>query len=504
MVELALVETDAAFVGISAETARALDVSDGQILLLTGVSGGPDRPGGSIERASMGRARISPEARDDSVEANASLIRALGSGPGHTVEVTPFRGEPVPVDGVHFEIEVPADGPTGTEALKSFVENEDRFVAALRGKPFTTGSKFAWGEQGVAVKIGNTTPTIGADDVAYFDRLRNFSCGVAGADPQGFDAILLPDMSTSMDVPDMFCEDTQWAISILNDELAGGLPAGLGEQFPEGARIGRRGGALLCTLLYLAGLAGKTVGGNGTNLAVIPFGGADDTAGAVGLGGSPFYSAINERSPTADRAAGAIAGMMGGMQPGPSILAPALEAAAELSKSMDWRRVKMIVLITGGRLDDEERAMRVIEERMAPRSDIVLNVLGIGTGVNSAPLIRMAGMTGGTYRRVYGMRDLETIFGRYAREISARGIGAEALKAGCGVAPTTCPGCADKMEFIEVYSSWFCRTCGKYRQDFQVDAALADPETPCPGCKRPTFFVPEGNGHFCFACQSYI
>ena len=115
---------------------------------------------------------------------------------------------------------------------------------------------------------------------------------------------------------------------------------------------------------------------------------------------------------------------------------------------MDRKKLKTMILLTDMESPDPE-TLKAIEERIAPRRDIVLNTVGIGEA-NDEFLFKAASLSGGAYIRVKDINGLATVLRTYAHE------------------PTwqKCPGCGKKMLYIFKHRSWYCAPCDKYRQEF--------------------------------------
>lgn len=289
-----------------------------------------------------------------------------------------------------------------------------------------------------------------------------------------FDAVLMLDVSGSMKTRDMYIQDVGEVVERMRPHLGHGSSQEFLGQFREGETVRRFDGVAMCSLLYLIE---KIDRGVGDNIAVIPF---SDRVHTVMFDGTPYYRSSQSKI---DEASALIVSKIENMHHGLTNTALAFEEAIEISKEYDRSRPKMFILLTDGKADNEAAVLQIMEDRIMPRGDIILNAVGLGSSCNDAFLDHICRMTGGTYHAVAGLGELASIFSKYAMEFSVAGSdmgpgsdpaaipsAAEyVIQPSAPASGEACPGCGGSLRFVKKYDSWYCVMCYKYKQEFDEE-----------------------------------
>jgi hypothetical protein len=244
----------------------------------------------------------------------------------------------------------------------------------------------------------------------------------------------------------------------MGGELSGAYCQHFLSKFREGQYVKRYEGAALCALIYLIEKIGRGVG---DNIAVVPF---SDSAEPVSFNGNPYYSS---QEGNISRSAETIVEQIETTWHGLTNLEEALNRAIELSKNFDRGKIKMFVILTDGKADEEDRVLNLVNQRLRPRMDIIINNLGLGTDVNDQFLHTISSMTGGQYDKVYGLKDLTKIYSKYAIDLKIRGSNetlrewSQTQRAGADQ-QRACPTCGLTLSYIHKVQKWYCYNCQRY------------------------------------------
>jgi ssDNA-binding Zn-finger/Zn-ribbon topoisomerase 1 len=534
MVQLTIVEKEGEKIGISPKTAVELGIDIGQILIVTNPN---------TNRKTVGIVEFSPAAQPGTVEMDRVLFESIGLDSGFDVTIEAHYNELVFISEVDLGIMAdPQAPPKGEDPVITAKTHEDELLDFVGDRVFMKSSQFRWKEYGLIITIRGTTPKLQPSDVARFGELKSFKYGRAGTDLQTFDGVLLIDISGSMKTMDMYVQDVGWAIDRMRQDLAA-TSANFLARFQEGAKVKRYDGATLCALLYLVEKIGRGVG---DNIAIIPF---SDGVHPVMFNGAPFYSSSLGKT---NEAADAIVSKVETIHHGTTNMAGAFEEGIEIAKGFDKGRIKMFVLLTDGKADNEDKVLEIIEDRLAPRKDIILNSLGIGRDVNTDLLQKLSRMTGGSFHSVSGLRELTSIYSKYAHDLAV--IGSDSVLANyvtktetktreeiircptCGHTQLVCANCGKGMRYVDQAKAWYCDACKAYpghktvtetttttvpvaaaaaSQSSYEPSAAAQPSASttaasvsatgerCPGCGGDMKFIQKYDSWYCGACKKY-
>ena len=129
----------------------------------------------------------------------------------------------------------------------------------------------------------------------------------------------------------------------------------------------------------------------------------------------------------------------------------------------------MFVILTDGKAGEEDRVLDLVNQRLRPRMDIVINNLGLGTDVHDQFLHTISSLTGGQYNNVYGLKDLTKIYSKYAIDLEIRGSDetlqewAQTQRATTGAdQQRACPTCGLTLSYIHKVKKWYCYNCQQY------------------------------------------
>jgi predicted RNA-binding Zn-ribbon protein involved in translation (DUF1610 family) len=505
MVSLRIQEIDVDKIVLHPTDGSVLGVEMGEIVTITEPNSG---------KKTVGLVSIRQEVSNGNVGMNRTLFESIGMEEGFNVEVLPYKKPLVPIESVELGLEPDKDMKIRKEdALMKVKTNEKGLLKFVGNQIFTINSKFNWNEYGLVVTIKNTRPPLGIDDVARFGELKDFTYSWIGSEVKSFDGELLIDVSGSMKTRDMPFQDMESTINRMEAEFTGDSA----QQFfnvlkGSGNYVKRYEGAAMCALMYLVEKIGRGVG---DNISVILF---SDQAVTIPFGEQPYY---NSKFGDSIDAGETILYEIDKLWHGMTNLEQALVNAIDNAKSFDRSRMKMFVILTDGKVDNEEQTKELLRKRLIPRADIIINTLGLGPKVNDEFLDWLARSTGGQYHKVWGLKELLKIYSNYALNLEIRGSDAaveswveeESEVAGplaslpTAEMPTSenipkeiprCTSCSEPLAFISKYSSWYCNKCGTYDQDVKVE------DVPqCSSCKEYLSYIPQYEKWYCYECEKY-
>ncbi len=330
-------------------------------------------------------------------------IRAYGQGKKKVTEVE---------FGVRKARNCSADNP-----LSIIKENEDRFISFISDKIFTKDTEVLWKEKELLISIENTFPEIEKEDVIDFEELDDFSYTWGGSELQSFDGVLLIDLSGSMETRDLEMRDIEWFLDRFDQSFEADSISKFLDELKGRSEIKRSQGAILCGLIYFVQKIGRGVG---DKISVIPF---SDEATLINFNGKKYFSSAFSNP---EKASERIIEDIRYHPRGKTNISSGLEKSIETIKDFKNEKMKMIVLLTDGKphppsLDDEENVLEIVEKRLAPRRDLVINTIGLGNEVDHHLMDEIAKRTGGEYTHVNCLEGLTEAYSRYATSISIKG-----------------------------------------------------------------------------------
>ncbi len=367
------------------------------------------------QKTVAGRAEFSDEIEKNNIGLPRELFESIGLDTGFELELEKFSSKPPKVKEIEFGFE--NRDSSKKDPLSIVKENEKEFIDFIQYKIFTKNSKFLWPEKQLLVSIEKTYPEIGRDEIGDFTEIEEFSYVWGGSELKSFDGVLLIDMSGSMEKKDLKMEDIDWVVERIDSGIQGEMTSGFLNQLKERMNIKRSEGAAFCALMYLVQKIGRGVG---DKISVIPF---STEAIPIKFQNENYFSS---RVGTTKDAAENIVDEINYAKRGRTNISGALVKAIEVIKDFDRDKMKMIVMLTDGEpkppsIDDGQSVRRTVEERLAPRRDVIINTIGLGHEVDHHLLEEIATMTGGEYTYVNSLQGLTQAYSRYATSISIKG-----------------------------------------------------------------------------------
>lgn len=490
MVKLTVKKIHQDRIKINYKIAQKLDINPGDVVTIT-------EP--STRKNVVGLVSLENNFDENKIGINNDLIESLGVDEGFPVQINPYRKGLVPVKGVTLGISSSKDVTRSSEdVLMQIKRNEGDLLNFLGDKLFTINSKFTWDRFDVKINIEDTTPSLRADDVARFGELDNFKYRWVGKEVKTFDGILFIDVSGSMEKKkDMYCKGIDWAIDRMENEFTGLKAQKFFDQIKGKKKVSRLNGALLAALKYLVEKIGRGVG---ENIAVILF--SDQGEVVEFKGGKKFY----DSSQPAKQVANHLLDKAMDTWHGKTNLLDALKESKEITRDFDIDKMKMFVILTDGKVDNEKETYQYIKEHIFTRGDIVVNTLGLGKKTNENFLTQVANKSGGRYFNVNDLKELVEIYSEYAMNLEIQGL-KENIDSWKGDRDLDeyevqnepniprCPECGSPLSYYS--DNWYCHDCEKYIE------GIDETDVPkCSSCENYLSYF-EDDGWYCYFCEEY-
>ncbi|MFW6083541.1 MAG: vWA domain-containing protein [Thermoplasmatota archaeon] len=367
------------------------------------------------QRSTAKKCKFEDGLKNNIIKADRISLESIGLDTDFDVEVYRFDEKLKNIDEVKFGVET--YNRSEKDPLTVIKKNEKNFINFIQNEIFTRNSKFYWEEKNLLISIKKTKPKLNVSDVGIFKDSFQFKYEWDGSELKSFDGVLLLDMSGSMEIMDLNMNDIEWVIERMESSLDGPYCQNFLSSIKEERRISRSQGAVLCALLYLVQKIGRGVG---DRISMIPF---SDESSIITFDENEFFSSsIGDTSFAAER----IVKNIYHRTRGHTNLSDGFEKAIEVMKNFDNNKMKMIVVLTDGRpnpekLDNEEKLLKIIKNRLAPRKDIIINSIGLGTEIDHQLLDKISVMTRGEYTHVNSLEGLTQAYSRYATLISVKG-----------------------------------------------------------------------------------
>ncbi len=188
---------------------------------------------------------------------------------------------------------------------------------------------------------------------------------------------------------------------------------------------------------------------------------------------------------------------------GQTNLADGLIKAIEVAKKLDHGKHKMIILLMDGKPKDGEKCLQIIEKRIIPRKDMIINTLGYGSNIDKNFLISVAEKTGGKYQRIQDADDLIQVFSDFAGKFEVSGskelLDLYSIRRGDAKADPTevyCKKCGQHASFQGKHGWWYCDNCEKYLEKGNI-------QNNCKKCKKPLTLLGNSKRWFCYDCNAF-
>ncbi len=500
--ELSIVESNLGDIVINPDDASNLGANAGDLISLTQTSTG---------NRILGIVGIQSDMESGTIGVSPLLLISNELQEGIKIDTSVWQGDLTQINSVELGIEnVPGSKKKG-DVLQRTRTKESELVRSLKNKAFQKGTSFILKELDLQVTIIDTKPELSKDDAAKFNGIQNFSYTWSKKQDAEYDSVVMIDLSGSMDTADMMMDDkaheTVKAIEskftdkygtdlmgrLQDKDMVSRIDAVLGKP-QDGGMVSRIDGAALAILNY------SQIGGGKKNFGLVYF--SDEGIPVTFPDGSRVYNA-GSNVPTAELGE-AVLGKIVKNWHGLTNLEDGLIKSIEVAKKLDHKKHKMIVLLMDGKPENEEKCLEIINKRIVPRKDMIINTLGYGNKIDEKFLMTVADKTGGEYLNIQDADDLIDAFSDLAVEFKIHGS-KETLdlhsirdKAMEKADPTEvyCKKCGQHATFLGKHSRWYCDNCKKYlgKGSFQ---------NKCIKCKKPLSFLGNSKRWFCYECNAF-
>lgn len=367
------------------------------------------------QKAIAGHAETCDDIDKEKIGIPREKFESIGLDCDFKIEIQKYNDDLVSVKEVDFGF---VDRSSSSEdPLSTVKENEKEFLNFIKEKVFTKNSKFFWDTHQLLVSIKSTYPKLGVDQVGVFTDIEECNYVWGGGELKSFDGILMIDMSGSMETKDLKMEDIEWVVERINSGIQGKMTSGFLRNLKDRMKIKRSEGAAFCALMYLVQKIGRGVG---DNISIVPF---SKEAKPIRFKDQKFFSS---KIGSTREAAENIIETINYFPRGQTNISGALDQTIEVMKEFNRDKMKMVVILTDGEpnpssIDDRDSVKKLVNERIAPRSDVIINTIGLGDEVDHHLLEEIASVTGGEYTYVNSLEGLTQAYSNYATSISIKG-----------------------------------------------------------------------------------
>jgi len=399
MKELKVKEAETESFVIGPDTSSDLGVSESDVLLARNPVNG---------KGLAGEAKIGESVEEKTVMINRCLFESIGLNEGSELMISRYEKEIKKPIEVTFGVE--DKGKSDRDPLTLIKENEGEFIDFVKDILWTKDSKFLWRDKKLIVSIDEVDVEIDKDDVIDFNRLEEFSLVISETD--FYSAVFLVDLSGSMETKDLAVKEIDSLIEEIKEAVDSPVTSEFIDDLEDNSKIKRSQAAAFCVLVYLVREIER-----GDKISMIPF--SDEASVLLFQDLKYFASDVCDLETGLNKIIEDIK-----YHPrGRTNISDALNEAVETMKDFDHQEKKMIVLLTDGEpkppsIDDKDAVMKVIDDRLAPRKDVIINTIGLGDQVNHHLLDSIATKTGGEYTYVNSLQGMIETYSRYAESIS--------------------------------------------------------------------------------------
>ena len=342
------------------------------------------------------------------------------------------------------------------------------------------------------VTINSTKPELSEGQAAHFNNIEEFSYTWANKQNGGYDSVLMIDLSGSMDTEDMRMDETAHdTLKSINSKFTGKHGTVLMERLKDKDVVSRIDGTSLAVLNYSQS--------QGSSFGLVYF--SDEGIPVTFSNEAGQYNASSNTPAT--ELGEAMLGEIVKNWHGKTNLADGLLKAIEVAKELGHVKHKMITLLMDGKPEDGEKCLQIINKRIVPRKDMIINTLGYGPNIDENFLITVAEKTGGKYQEIQDVNELIQIFSNMAVKFKVQGsrelldlhsIRGEAAKA--DATEIYCKKCGQHASFMGKHGWWYCDTCNKYLEKGEF-------QNKCIKCKKPLTFLGNSKRWFCYDCNTF-
>ena len=402
MKELKVKEAETEYFIVAPKTASQLGISEEDILLVKNPIN---------QKTVAGKAKIDEGIEGKTLLINSKLLNSIGLDEDSQVKVSNY-GKKIKKP-VEAEFEVEMRGDLDQDTLKLVEENEEEFIEFINDRIWTRDSKFLWKDKKLLISLKETDLEIEKDDVVDFAALDSYSLSSSPTD--FYSGVLLIDLSGSMETKDLPMEGIVNVFEKIYTNIESKITKKFLKKLKEEPKIKRSQGATLSSLIYLFYEIEKEAE---NKISVILF---SEEASVILFEDQKYFST---KVCDVDRAFEKVIENIRYHPRGRTDISTGLKKAIETMKDFEHEKMKMLVLLTDGEphpdsLDDRETVMDVVDDRLAPRRDVIINTIGLGDEVDHHLLDKIANKTGGEYTYVNTLESLTEAFSKYADSISA-------------------------------------------------------------------------------------
>ncbi len=367
------------------------------------------------QKTVVGKTKVDSGSEENKIAMSRTLLESIGLDTGFEIEVEAYDDELKEITKVEFAVK--KEGDSEEDPLAAVKEDEKEFLSFVKDRVFTKYSECLWLEKDLLISLRETDPDLEGNEVADLSKVEDFSYTWGDSGLKSFDGVLLIDTSGSMEIADLEMENIRWVLERISKGVEGERSKEFLEELKGKENIKRYEGAAFCVLMYLVQKIGRGVG---DKISVITF---STDASPVQFQDNKYFSAATG---TTDEAAETIIEGITYARRGHTNLSEAFREAIEAMKDFKIDKMKMIVMLTDGKpnppfIDDSQSVMKIVEENLAPRKDVVVNTIGLGEEVDHHLMDQIARKTGGEYNYVTSLQGLSEAYSRYATSISVTG-----------------------------------------------------------------------------------
>lgn len=401
MMELKVMGTDTEHFTIGPETASKLDISEGDILLAKNPVN---------HKSIAGEVTIDKSVEEKTVLVDKTIFESIGLDDGSEIMVSKYEKEirkPVKVD---FKVERRENSNSDFPSLVE--EDEEEFIDFVKNRKWTKDSRFLWEDKNLMISLDGTDLQDGEENVFALTELEEFNCNYT--DSKSYSGVLLVDLSGSMETRDLVMEEIDQVVEKISDGIESTKTTKFLEELSRESEIKRVQGVTLCVLNYLFE---QVKNDRIHKTSIILF---SDEASIIEFDGVDYFSV---KASDIEDAFEEIIEEIRYHARGRTNISASLEEAVETMKDFEHEKIKQVLLLTDGEprpssVDDKDTVLDIVERRLSPREDVIINTIGLGDEVDHNLLDKIANKTGGEYTYVRSLEDLNEVYSEYSDPIS--------------------------------------------------------------------------------------
>ncbi len=468
---------------IHPDDASQISVAHGSVLALT-----IEETGSPI----IGVADVREELGQGLIGVHESLRVPTGIEEDMAVLVSVCGRKELRVDTIELTIERVEDKIPGSDIIQAVRSREINLLQFMKGRIFTGDSRFYWNEMGVNIGIRRTTPGLGPDTFGRFGNILELKYSPVPDNGVGHDGLLLMDMSGSMGTEDLFVPGSDEAINNINDKYNNNKIKNIAEAVKAKTMAKRGEGAVMAAMAYATGWHASNPGGS---FGFVLF--SDDAYPVEFAHSEQIY---HDNNAEMDDIAEATICSMNNNWHGQTNLSDALLKAIELSGNFDHRATKVFTILTDGKPDNKKLCAKLVIERLSPRMDVIINIMGVGGDVDDKFLSQITMRTGGEFTKLGNLKDMIMLFRQCGEGYHVKASGKNLSE--CSVMavdraklprPRNCPVCGQPLSYYAKQRWWYCDRCKTYQEKDR-------PRHGCKTCRKPLSFIGRHQAWHCYKC----